>query len=183
MCAAIFHQWLHEYCPLKRQLSPARLILSLIFDGTPQIIAQRCQIVASRWPNEISSAADNAIFKNRAHNIEFSLGYVSRIAILLKPNVANIFVFNFCEQKFVQHGPITIAIECNGLSLLNFEEKWPNYASGQWLVLSASAFRCMRAGFLWPKCYNFACLHTRQDQNVLHLKRWLFFFCQNRQLL
>ena len=34
-----------------------------------------------------------------------------------------------CEQKFVQHGPITIAIDCNGLSLLIFEEKWPNYAS------------------------------------------------------
>ena len=31
---------------------------------------------------------------------------------------ANILLFNFCEQKFVQHGPITI------------EEKWPNYASG-----------------------------------------------------
>ena len=43
----------------------------------------------------------------------------------LKPNV-----FNFCEQKFVQHGPITIAIDCNGLSFLIFEEKWPNYASG-----------------------------------------------------
>ena len=36
----------------------------------------------------------------------------------------------FCEQKFVQYGPITIAIDLNGLSLLNFEEKWPNYASG-----------------------------------------------------
>ena len=35
----------------------------------------------------------------------------------------------FCEQKFVQHGPLTIAIDCNGLSLLIFEEKLPNYAS------------------------------------------------------
>ena len=41
---------------------------------------------------------------------------------LLEPNVANILLFNFCEQKFVQHGPITIAIDCNGLSLLFFEE-------------------------------------------------------------
>ena len=23
LCAAVFHQWLHEYCPLKRQLAPA----------------------------------------------------------------------------------------------------------------------------------------------------------------
>ena len=27
----------------------------------------------------------------------------------------------YCEQKFVQHGPITIAINCNGLSLLLFQ--------------------------------------------------------------
>ena len=41
-------------------------------------------------------------------------------------NVDNILLFNFCEQKFVQHVPITIAIDCNCLSLLIFEEKWPN---------------------------------------------------------
>ena len=35
----------------------------------------------------------------------------------------------------------------------------------------------MRAGFLCPKCNNFACLHTRQDQNEFHLKR-CSFFCQ-----
>ena len=39
-------------------------------------------------------------------------------------------LFTFCEQKFVQHGPIAIAIDGNGLSLLIYEEKWPNYASG-----------------------------------------------------
>ena len=33
-------------------------------------IVQRCQIAALRWPNDISRAADNAIFKNRAQNIE-----------------------------------------------------------------------------------------------------------------
>ena len=32
----------------------------------------------------------------------------------------------------------------------------------------------MCAGFLCPKCDNLACLHTRPDQNVLHLKRWFF---------
>ena len=42
-------------------------------------------------------------------------------------DVANILVFNFCEQTFVQHSPITITIDCNGLSLLIFEEKWFNY--------------------------------------------------------
>ena len=44
--------------------------------------------------------------------------------------MSNILLFNFCEQKFVQHGPITIAIDCNGFSLLIFEERFPNYASG-----------------------------------------------------
>ena len=83
--------------------------VTLIFDGTPQTIVQRWQIAVPRWPNAISSAADNAIFKKRAQNI------------LLKPNVANIFLFNFCEQKFVQHDPITIAIDCIGLSLIIFE--------------------------------------------------------------
>ena len=72
--------------------------------------------------------ADNAIFKNRGQNIECSFGYVARSAVLFKPNVVNILLFNFCEQKFVQHGPIKIAIDSNGLFLLIFEEKWPNYA-------------------------------------------------------
>ena len=94
--------------------------ITLIFDGTPQIILQRFQIAAPRWPNDISYAADNAIFKNRAQNIDYSFGCVARSTVLLKPNVANILIFNFCEKKFVQHDPITIAIDCNGLSLLIF---------------------------------------------------------------
>ena len=40
--------------------------VTLIFDGTPQIIVQRCQFATPRWPNEISCAADNAIVENRA---------------------------------------------------------------------------------------------------------------------
>ena len=68
----------------------------LIFDGTSQIIVQRCQIAALRWPNDISSVADNAIFKTKAQNIECSFSYVAPSAILLKPNVANILFFYFC---------------------------------------------------------------------------------------
>ena len=52
---------------------------------------------------------------------------------------------------------------------------WSKIHTKQWLVLGASAFQCMRAGFLCPKCDNFAFLHTRQDQSELHLKRWFFF--------
>ena len=95
------------------------------------------------WPNDISFAADNAISKNgtpqiivqrsskvaKPQNIESSFGCVAHSAVLLQSNVANILLFNFWEQKFVQHGPIAIATDCNSLSLLIFEEKWPNYAS------------------------------------------------------
>ena len=86
---------------------------------------------SSEVANDISSAADNAIFKKRAQNIECSFVCVTRSAILLEPNVANILLFNFCETKFVQHGPITIAIDCNSLALLIFEEKWPKIRSKQ----------------------------------------------------
>ena len=116
---------------------------------------------SSRWPNDISSVANNAVFKNRAQNIECSFGCVACSAVLLIPNVANILLLNFYEQKFVQHGPITITIDCNGLSLLIFEEKfaklclWTKIRTKQWLVLDASAFQCMRAGFLCPKYDNF----------------------------
>ena len=34
--------------------------------GVAQIIVQRCQNAAPRWPNNISSAADNAVFKHSA---------------------------------------------------------------------------------------------------------------------
>ena len=36
-----------------------------------------------------------------SQNIECSFGCVARSAVLLKPNVANILLFIFCEQKFV----------------------------------------------------------------------------------
>ena len=47
------------------------------------------------------------------------------------------------EQKFVQHGQITIAIDCNDLFLRIFVEKWPNYAFGQKSAPNSDSF-CMR---------------------------------------
>ena len=107
---------------------------------TPQITVQRCQIAALRWSNDISSAADNAIFKNRTQNIECSFGCVAHSIVLLNANVNDILLFNFCEQKFVQHGPITIAIGCNGLSLLIFKQKWSNYSSRPKSELNSESF-------------------------------------------
>ena len=40
-------------------------------------------------------------------------------------------------------------------------------------------FSMYTCGFSVPQMH-FDCLHTRQDQNKLHLKRCFFFFCQNR---
>ena len=125
----------------------------LIFDGIPQIIVQRCQIAAPRWPNDISSAADNAVLKNRAQNIECNTR-----TVLLKPNIVNILLFNICEQKFVQHGLITIAIDCNGHPLLIFGEKWPNYASGQKSVPNSDSF--------WVRGFLNACVRVFCAQNA-----------------
>ena len=49
----------------------------------------------------------------------------SRSAALLKPNVANILLFNFCVLKFIQHGPITIANYASGpKSAPNSDQFW-----------------------------------------------------------
>ena len=91
------------------------------------------------------------------------IAWNARNAVLLKPNVANILLLNFCEEKFIQHSPITFAIDCNGLYLLIFEEKWPNYAFGPKSAPNRDSFWVRRL-------FNFSCLHARQDQNELHLK-------------
>ena len=114
------------------------------------------QIPAPRWPNDISSAADNAIFKIRAQNIECSFDCT---ALLLKPNVANILLFNICEQKFVQHGPIMIVIDYNGLSLLIFEKKWPNYASAPKSAQNSDSLCVQR---LFNVCVGFSVPQMRQ---------------------
>ena len=187
MCAAVFHQWLHEYCPLKRQLTLA-CRRNTYLDGTPQIIVQRYRIAPPRCPNGISSAVDNAIFKIRAQNIECSFGCVAHRAVLLKPSVANILLFNFCELNFVQHGPITLAIDCNGLFLLIFEEKLPNYASGPKSALNSDSF--------WVRQHFNACVQVFCALNACTILLVYIpakiemsliwkddFFCQNRHLL
>ena len=105
LCTAVFHQWLLEYCPL--------------------FLAGRSNTYLWRHPTNYSPTVSNAIFKNRAQNIECNFGSVASSSVLLKPNVANILLFNFCELKFIQYGPITIAIDCDDLSLFIFEKNGP----------------------------------------------------------
>ena len=157
-----------KYCPLKRLWLVS---VTLIFDGTPQIMVAQCQIVASRWLNVISLAVDNAILKNRTQNVECNFGCATLSVVLLKPNVANILLFNFCQQKFVQHGPITSPLTVTAFPC-SFSKKmpqlylWTKIRIKQWLGLGALAFQYMRASFLCPKCDNFSYLDTRQNQNM-----------------
>ena len=153
------------------------------------MIVQRCQMAALRWPIDIRSAADNAIFKNRGQNIECSLGCVARSAVLLKPNVANILRFNFCEQEFVQHGSITIAID-DRLSLIIFEEKWPNYAFGESGPKSAPNSDSFWVRRLLNVCVQFFCASNATIMLVYipaKIKMSSIWkddlFCQNRNLL
>ena len=69
LCAAVFYQWLHEHCPLKYQFS-------LAYRHNTYLWRQPTNNTSNRWPNDISSTADNAIFKNSAHNIDCRFGCV-----------------------------------------------------------------------------------------------------------
>ena len=156
------------------------ILCSCISPMASWILSSKASIAAPRWPNDISYAVDNAIFKNRAQKIECSFGCVARSAVLLKPHVANILLFNFCEHKFVQHGPIRSPLTEQPL-FAYFRRKmaqlwfWIKIRTKQWLVLGASAFQCRRAGFLCPKFDNFVCLHARQDQISFIWKDDFFF--------
>ena len=48
----LIFKYIHEYYPLKRKLSLA-CPRNTTFDGTPEIIAQRCQIAAPIRPSDI----------------------------------------------------------------------------------------------------------------------------------
>ena len=75
-------------------------------------------------------------------------------------------------QNFVEHGPITIAIDCNGHSLLIFEDMPLDQNPYQIETLFGYVDLSMSArGFPVPQMWQFGCLYSRQDQNQLHLKR------------
>ena len=105
---------------------------------------------------------------------------------LASTNVANILLFNFCEQKFVQNGPITIAIDCNGFSMFIFEEKEPNYASGPKSAPKSDScwVRRLFNVCVWDFCApNATILLVYISAKIKTSFIWkdVFFFCQNRQ--
>ena len=76
--------------------------------------------------------------------------------VLLKPNVANILLFNFCERKFVQNGPI-MPLNQN-----------PQQTVSRFRFVGLLMYECR---FFVPQCDNFACLHSSG--------KMFFFFLPN----
>ena len=182
MCASVFHQWLHEYCPLKRQLSLACWRNNYLWRHPTHNSPTVQSIAAPRWPNDISSTADNAIFKNSAQNIECSLGCVARSAVLLKSNVAI-----SSSQKFVQHGPITIAVDSN---LLISKKNFPIIILDQNPHQTVTCFGCesfwgfnvcVRVLCVPKATILFVCVPVKIKMSFIYKDD--FFFCQNQDLL
>ena len=98
---------------------------------------------------------------------------VARSAILLKPNVASILLFNFCEQKCVWHGPITIAIDCKGNYLRIFEEKWANYAFGPKFAPNSDSFWMQR---LYNVCVQVLLVYIPAKVKISFICKNNFFF-------
>ena len=126
-------------------------------------------------PNDISCATDNAIFKNRAQNIECNFGCVPFSAVLLKANAANILLFKFCEQNFVHYGQITMAIN------------WTATPLNQNPYQTATGFGCVGFlmyawGFSVPQMRQF-CLFTYLPRSEWASSEKMIFFWQNRHLL
>ena len=118
--------------------------VTLMLNGSPQKIVQQDQIIAPMRPIDIRISADYSIFENGAQTIDCYVGCVESGPALLKPNVVHVILFNFWKQKFVEHGTVTLAIDCNGSSLLIFEEKWSNDAT---VPKSTPVTRCGCIGF------------------------------------
>lgn len=71
--------------------------VTLILDETPQKIIQRCQIAAPRWPNDVRSAADNAIFAIFSHILQHYHDFQSNVAIF--PSVVQAYTQPYCSAE------------------------------------------------------------------------------------
>ena len=111
--AAVFPKWLHEYYPLKRQLSLA---------------SRRSTYWLIMWSSKT---------ERKTSSVASAVWHVA-------PSCWN--------QMF--HGLITIAIDCSGLSLLIFEEKRLNYASGPKSASNSDSFLVRR---LFNVCVRIFC--------------------------
>src|ERR1044071_5460354 len=133
------------------------------------MIVQRCQIAATRRRNDIRISTDNAIFEDSAQKIDCNVGCVALSAVLLKPNVANILLFNFREQKVVQHGAIALTIDSKSRSSLIFEKNGPMMPLDQ--NPHQTVTRCGCIGFSSTAC-GFSVPQIRQFCLFTYPLRW-----------
>ena len=106
------------------------------------------------------------------------------------PNIANILLFNFFEQKFVQHGPMRIALDWNGLFLLIFKEKnGPIMPLNQNLHQTVTRFGCVgfsmhACGFAVPQMRQFCLFPYPPSSKWASSEKMIFFakigiFCKS----
>ena len=140
-------------------------------------------VAPSCW-NQMLPISSFSIFvnENMPQNIKCSFGCVARSTVLLKSNVAHILLFNFCEQKFVQHGAITTTIDYNSLSFLIFKNKFmPLDQNPHQTVTRFSIYAC---GFSVPQMRQF-CLFTNPPRSKwISFEKTIFFakigiFCKS----
>ena len=121
------------------------------------------------------SFLESALKKTTQYFLKFLFLFESTIL-----TVNNGISFKWLLRSFVQHDLITIAIDCNGLSLLIFEAKWPNYAYGPKSAPNSDLFWVPRismyaCGFSVPQMRQF-CLFTNPPISKWASSENLFFF-------
>ena len=133
--------------------------VTLIFDGTPQIIVQRCQTAAPRCPAGSEAAALWLIM--RSSKTEQKTSSVTSAVWHIVPSC--------------WHQTITIAIDCSGLSLHIFEEKWPNYVSGPKYAPNSDSFWVRRLLYICVR----VCLFTYPSRlKWASSEKMIFFFAK-----
>ena len=90
-------------------------------------------------------------------------------------------IFFFAKIGIFYNRPITMAIDCNGLSLHIFEEKSANYASGPKSAPNSNSFWLRQ---LFNAQMRQLCLFTYTPKSKwFSSEKMISFFCQNRHLL
>ena len=68
-------------------------------------------------------------FRKGYKKIDCYVSCVTSGLVMLEHNVIHVILFNFLKQKFVKYGTVMLVIDRSDISLLIFEEKWPNDAT------------------------------------------------------
>ena len=130
-------------------LSTLSIVCNCISPMASRILSFKVSILSGLLSYHLSLTASHKQYSNgvKQYFRYSSFGCVAHSAVLLKPNVANIL-----------HGPIMYLDQ-------NPHQTVPRFGCGGFSMYASIHT------YMSPKWDNFACLHPRQDQNELHLKR------------